>query len=166
MKKIPLILVLFSVLSSCGNDDTNSVQDFLIFGHFYAACSGEYCVETFKLTGEKLFEDTISEYYAFGNSSSDDFFDFSVLNFNFMEIGNDKFEQTQDLFDWLPTELLNSNTTVFGCPDCVDEGGILIQYQNNGVLKSYLIDQNKDRVPNELHSFIDKVNEKIDILNN
>ena len=81
-------------------------------------------------------------------------------------MGKDKFEQVKDLVDLFPTQLLNENVNTFGCPDCTDGGGLFIQYSENGTLKSWRIDQIKGNVPSFLHDFMDKVNEKIELINN
>jgi hypothetical protein len=155
MKKIFLSLCLFGGLISCNNNDDSieiNEQNFLIFGHFYGKCIGEGCVETFKLTDKKLFEDTIDDYIG--------------QNFEFIELENDKFEKVKNLVDFFPNQLLNKSETVFGCPDCADGGGLFIQYSESGNLKSWRIDQSKNNVPTYLHNFIDKVNEKIGLINN
>ena len=156
MKKQILILKVIGILFSCSSNDDDEIrlseQNFLIFGHFYGLCGGESCVETFKLTDTKLFEDTIDDY--------------SGQNMDFVELENDKFEQVKDLVDFFPNQLLNQNEAVFGCPDCADGGGLFVQYSENGNVKSWRIDQNKDNVPSYLHNFMDKVNEKIAIIDN
>jgi hypothetical protein len=83
-----------------------------------------------------------------------------------MELENDKFEKVKNLVDFFPNQLLNKSETVFGCPDCADGGGLFIQYSESGNLKSWRIDQSKNNVPTYLHNFIDKVNEKIGLINN
>lgn len=155
MNKIFLGFITIGILLSCNkNDDEININEnnFLIFGHFYGECFGEECVETFKLTDKKLFEDTIDDY--------------SGQNLEFKELESDKFEQVKNLIDFFPNQLLNQSETVFGCPDCADGGGLFIQYSENGTIKSWRIDQNKSNVPDYLHNFLDKVNEKIGLLNN
>lgn len=156
MRNIILSLLAIVFFSSCNNDDNKEInineKNFLIFGHFYGMCGGEQCVETFKLTNKALFEDTIDDY--------------NGQNMNFIELGNDKFEEVKDLTNFFPNELLTQTDTVFGCPDCADGGGLLIQYSENGTIKTWRIDQSKTNVPNYLHNFIDKVNEKIQLINN
>ena len=155
MKKILLILSVMGALISCNNDDESIVlneRNFLIFGHFYGECYGEACVETFKLTDKNLLEDTIDDY--------------SGADLNFEELDNQKFDQVKNLVDFLPNQMLNDNTNVFGCPDCADGGGLFIKYYKNGEVKSWRIDQIKSNVPDYLHKFIDKVNEKIVLINN
>ena len=156
MKKTILGLLTIGILFACSKDDDSEInineQNFLIFGHFYGECFGEGCVETFKLTDKSLSEDTIDDY--------------NGQNMEFVELENETFEQVKNIMDFFPNQLLNQNETVFGCPDCADGGGLFIQYSENGNKKSWRIDQVKDNVTTYLHNFIDKVNEKIELINN
>ncbi|PCJ94814.1 MAG: hypothetical protein COA50_10515 [Flavobacteriaceae bacterium] len=158
MRKLFLFISTIGFLISCNttNDDNlikiRNGQDFLIFGHFYGECIGEVCVETFKLTDQKIFEDTLDDY--------------SGKKLNFVELESGKFKQVEDLISFFPKQLLNDTKTTFGCPDCTDGGGLFIQYSESGNVKSWRIDQSKDNIPSYLHSFIDKVNEKISLINN
>ncbi|WP_430906624.1 hypothetical protein [Maribacter sp. 2-571] len=154
MKNAILLLSLSVIVTSCSNEDNNIIlneQNFLIFGHFFGECSGEDCVETFKLTDSKLFEDTIDDY--------------SGQNLEFIELENDTFDQVKNLVAFFPNQLLTERETVFGCPDCTDGGGLFVQYSENENAKSWRIDLDKGNVPTYLHPFIDKVNEKIDLIN-
>tara|TARA_B110000090_G_scaffold192333_1_gene225621 strand:- start:87 stop:554 length:468 start_codon:yes stop_codon:yes gene_type:complete len=150
MKNIFLFLIVIGAFTSCNKDNDNftiNEQSFLIFGHFYGECFGEGCVETYKLTDVKLYEDIVDDY--------------SGQNLDFVELDNEQFELVNDLADFFPTQLLNESDTIFGCPDCADGGGLFIQYSYNGVLKSWRIDQVQNNVPTYLHNFIDQVNERI-----
>lgn len=157
MKKLLLAVFTIGLLLSCSDDDEGNQikindQNFLVFGHFYGMCFGEGCIETFKLTDRSLFEDTVDDY--------------GGQNMEFIELDNNAYELSRDLVDFFPNELLNQNETYFGCPDCADGGGLFIQYSENGNLQNWRIDQVKDNVPEYLHNFIDKVNEKITLINN
>tara|TARA_B100000780_G_scaffold252290_1_gene199328 strand:+ start:133 stop:600 length:468 start_codon:yes stop_codon:yes gene_type:complete len=154
MKKLLLILAAVVLLIACTKSDNNMTineQNFLVFGHFYGFCDGESCVETFKLTDEKLFEDTIDDYMG--------------QNLEFEELESGLFLQVNDLPDFFPNQLLNESETVFGCPDCADGGGLFVQYSKNGNTKSWRIDQDYNNIPSYLHEFVYKVNEKIGIIN-
>ena len=157
MKQINILILLFllALLTSCTKDDdiTIDANSYLIFGHFYGECLGEGCVETFKLTDTKLFEDTNDNYSGTGD-------------FNFVELSNDQFDLVKNLPDFFPSNLLNENDKTFGCPDCADQGGIFIQYVKGNSIKSWRIDQSKGQVPSYLHSFMDQINEKIGLINN
>ena len=154
MKYIFLFLIVIGTFTSCDKDGDNitiNEQNFLIFGHFYGMCAGEGCVETYKLTDVKLYEDIVDDY--------------SGQNLDFVELNNEQFELVNDLADFFPVQLLNESDAVFGCPDCADGGGLFIQFSDNGVLKSWRIDQVQNNVPTYLHDFIDQVNARIVLIN-
>jgi len=155
MKVLQIVAVLVLSLSiiSCSKEDetlSNSVD--LIFGHYYGECIGESCIETFKLTDTKLFEDTNDNYTA-----SDDY--------NFVELSDAKFELAQDLIDLIPEELLEEDDQIFGCPDCGDWGGIYVQYRQGDTVQEWQIDMVKESIPDYLHTFVDAINEKIALIN-
>ena len=153
MNKALTLLIAIAMTTSCDKDCiTLNEQNYLVFGHFYGMCAGEGCVEIYKLTDVKLYEDLIDDY--------------SGQNLDFVELDNELFEQVSDLVDFFPNQLLSENETVFGCPDCADGGGLYIQYSDNGNLKSWRIDQMQENVPSYLHSFMDQVNEAIVLINN
>jgi hypothetical protein len=153
MNKALTLLIAIAMTTSCNKDCiTLNEQNYLVFGHFYGMCAGEGCVETYKLTDMKLYEDLIDDY--------------SGQNLEFVELENETFAQVSDLVDFFPNQLLGEEETVFGCPDCSDGGGLFIQYSDNGNLKSWRIDQMQENVPSYLHSFMDQVNEAIVLINN
>jgi hypothetical protein len=153
MNKAITLLIAIAMTTSCNKEGiTLNEQNYLVFGHFYGMCAGEGCVETYKLTDVKLYEDLIDDY--------------SGQNLEFVELENETFAQVNDLVDFFPNQLLSEEETVFGCPDCSDGGGLFIQYSDNGNLKSWRIDQFQINVPSYLHAFIDQVNEAIFLINN
>ncbi|MDE0917918.1 MAG: hypothetical protein OSA04_06385 [Flavobacteriales bacterium] len=153
MNKALTLLITIAITTSCNKECiTLNEQNYLVFGHFYGMCAGEGCVETYKLTNMKLYEDLIDDY--------------SGQNLDFVELDNETFEQVSDLADFFPNQLLSESETVFGCPDCADGGGLFIQYSDNGNLQSWRIDQMQENVPSYLHSFMDHVNEAIVLINN
>lgn len=155
MKSLQLFtLSLFLLLSSACTKETININEdnYLVFGHYYGMCFGEECIETFKLTDSKLYEDTNDDY--------------SGEDFNFVSLDQTLFDQVKDLETAFPTELLNDDGDgTFGCPDCADGGGLLIQYVEDGNINTWRIDQTKQNVPKYLHEFMDQVNEKITLIN-
>ena len=150
--KDALLVALLSLTSSCSPDELQETDSYLIFGHFYGKCLGEQCVETFKLTDTQLFEDSRD--------------DFTGTEFSFDRLlGDALFQEVKDLRDALPKELLQSPSGTFGCPNCADQGGLLVQYVEKGSVKTWRIDLFKAQVPTYLHAFVDKVNEKIERIN-
>lgn len=157
--KLSMTIILAGILySSCCREDVEqniSTESYLIFGHFYGECLGEQCVEIFKLENEKLFEDLDALY---PNSQS-------IYSGEFTELEDNMYQLAKDLVDYIPEELLESTENVFGCPDCADQGGLYIEYKSGILLKHWMIDQSKTGVPGYLHEFMDKVNEKIELIN-
>jgi len=155
MNFIKLFILAFSlmIISSCEKNNIFPLDNdsYLIFGHFHGECLGETCIETFKLTENKLYEDSKDLY--------------SNTSFNFVKLEESKFDLVKDLVDYFPEQLLDEKEERFGCPDCLDQGGLFIQYSDNGNVKSWRIDKIKSEVPEYLHEFIDKVNEKIALIN-
>lgn len=144
------------LLIACEKDDNVelSKSDYIIFGKFYGECSGEGCVEIFRLEQDKLFEDTKDQYP--GRSS--------FYEGKFIQLSQRKFRETQDLRNYFPTDLLNETDIVIGQPDASDGGGLYIEYNSKGVRKFWLLDNMKSNVPTKYHNFIDRVNEKIEQL--
>ena len=146
----------FFLLTACNKDDNVELpkSDYIIFGHFYGECMGERCVEIFRLEQDKLFEDSKDKY-----PNSNEFYDG-----NYVQLSQQKFNDTKNLIDSFPTDLLSETNTVIGQPDAGDWGGLYIEYNFNGIRKFWLLDQMKSNVPTKYYNFIDKVNEKIILL--
>jgi len=118
MKYLFFLSTLIVLLSACTKEEKlikkETKGNYLVFGHFYGMCAGEECIETFKLTSDKLYEDTIDEY----NGES----------FDFMALDKQKYELARDLQDDFPQDLLSEEESIIGCPDFADGGGYFIQY--------------------------------------
>jgi len=165
MKKILTFFLLSLLISCCDKYCCNNkvgVQpqlvdnDFLIFGHFYGECSGPQCVKIFKLTKDKLYEETNYPYSGIGSSK----------NYIFKELPNDKFNVAKDLMSYFPNQLRSVTEKQIGCPDCRDQGGIYVELSENGAVKTWEIDNDKDAVPDYLPVFVSKVHEKIGLILN
>ena len=88
----------------------------------------------------------------------------SFYDGNYKLLTQEQFNDVKDLSDFFPNDLLMESTTVIGQPDAGDWGGLYIEYNYNGTRKFWLLDKKKSNVPVKYHSFIDKVNEKIQLL--
>lgn len=146
------IFLAIILLTSCEKDDVElSNSDYIVFGHFYGECMDEECIEIFRLEKDKLFEDTKDQY-----PSSNHFYDG-----NYVQLSQQKFNDTKDLTNNFPKDLIEESDTVIGQPDAGDWGGLYVEYNFNGIRKFWLLDQKKSNVPKKYHDFIDEVNEKI-----
>jgi len=140
------MLLLFLVPVSCGKQIDCDCQggEYFIFGHFYGECVGEGCVETFKIQGDRLLEDTEDRYSGAGP------FDWKALS-------DEKYQLVKDLPAALPGELLASPDQSFGCPDCADGGGLYIEVFQDGKKHRWWIDNIKAAQPAYMQDFTDQV---------
>jgi hypothetical protein len=155
VKLVVMLSIFIMVFASCQDETiTISAPDYLVFGHYYGECIGEQCVEIFRLEQDKLYEDKMDAY-----PYSNGFYIGSYIL-----LSQEKFNKVKDLTGFFPADLLTEQDTVIGQPDAGDWGGLYIEYNIDGVRKFWLIDQMKSNVPAKYHEFIDKVNEKISLL--
>ena len=146
-----LITLIAVAFYSCDKQTNPPVEESLIFGHFYGECMGETCVLTYKLTEAVLYRDTIQSY--------------SGQNLSFVMMEQAQFDLVSNLLSNFPEELLDETETTIGCPDCLDQGGLFLEYSNGDLFGSWRIDQMQSAVPEYLHPFMDQVNASIALLN-
>ena len=60
----------------------------------------------------------------------------------------------------IPLRLLLKNRKKYGCPDCIDQGGILLKFNVVGIEKVFFIDPNQKESFDE--DFLNELNTKID----
>jgi hypothetical protein len=152
-KSILLTVAVLLVTFSCNKQKETPEQkiEYIIFGHFYGFCLGERCIEIFKLTESKLYEDDTDSYPTSAQPYQG----------NFIEMDEEKFLLVNDLADKIPEELLAEQDTIIGSPDAADGGGIYFAIKNDNGTRYWLIDQMKYNVPNYLHPFMDDINNSI-----
>lgn len=155
MKSFLLILTTAVMFASCEPLDIKNA-DYFIFGHFYGECMGKGCVEIFKLEDENLFEDENDTYPASTK--------FYVAKWKLIDI--EEYEKIKDLKELFPEKLFDESKIVIGQPDAGDWGGIYIEVKVGDVHKFWLIDKMRSNVPEEYHEFLDKVEEKINLIQN
>lgn len=147
----------FSCYSKCDCDETSQFE-YLVFGHFYGECGGEGCVETFKIEYEQLFEDTLDQYPDFSQSPAR----------SYIKLPAAKYELVKDLVDQFPEGLYSETDHVLGQPDAGDWGGIYVEIKHvNDPAHSgfWLLDQMESNMPQVYNDFVDKINEKISLIN-
>ncbi|MDQ3016161.1 MAG: hypothetical protein M3R25_05505 [Bacteroidota bacterium] len=156
-------IILFSVIMSavglsCEKEDSycNAGQFyFMAFGHFYGKCGGEGCVEIYKIENEKLYEETRDQY------PGDEFYKFE----EFVQLSNEKYDQVKDLPSDFPNELWDESETILGIPDGGDWGGVYVEISSSRGHRYFLLDQNENNMASVYNTFVDKINEKITIIN-
>jgi hypothetical protein len=150
MKNKVFYFVLMLVLTACSKEE-NQNENFIIFGHSYGECIGPDCVKVFKLTDTSLYFDIYAKERKQGKHK-------------YVELENSEFIKARELWELFPSELLTMPDTTFGCPDCRDQGALILQYSNAKKSWNFSIDQDKDELPTYLHPYVDKVNQIISII--
>ena len=138
----------------------NADTAYFIFGHFYGECSGEQCIETFKLQGGKLFEDS-NDIYGLAVAASP-----NPYQGNFQELDQSIFEEVTGLENEIPAELFFELDTVIGQPDAGDWGGFYIEHYDGTTVRKWAIDTAESNIPQYLHDFNKKIAEAIFNINN
>ena len=131
--------------------DTFAFESFT-FGHFYGLCGGEACVEIFRLTPDSLFEDTLDNYPGINPPAPG--------VFEFVPLSETKREMAEGLPHLLPSLLLMNADSTYGCPDCADQGGLYVEYQEDeqGPVRIWILDQSAQDLPSVLLPFRDSLN--------
>ncbi|MCX6146831.1 MAG: hypothetical protein NTW25_06210 [Candidatus Kapabacteria bacterium] len=87
------------------------------------------------------------------------------MKFSSVPLSNDKYLLAKSLLDSLPQYLTNNPNITIGCPDCTDQGKILIEIKSNGVITYWNIDTNTKDYPKEIESYITKLKKIVEELN-
>ena len=155
--KLSLYLFLFISATSCekSNPEPITTDAEMIFGTYCGECGGDNCVKIFKLSNEGVWEDTNDNYP--GGA-------FVGMQFNFVQLSNEKFELVKNFRDQFPTSILDETEDTFGCPDCYDQCGYYLEWLEDGVRSSWTIDTTKDDIPSYLHEFVDQLSANVNLL--
>ena len=122
--------------------------NYIIFGHSYGECAGTDCVKIFKLSETGLYFDTKAK-------------ERKPDNWKFKQLSESEFIKAQDLWDLFPVQLLSMPDTTFGCPDCRDQGAIILEFSDGDQSLRFSIDQDHNEIPQFLHAYVNKINEII-----
>jgi hypothetical protein len=158
MNKYIVLLLLVSTTFSCEEEELVETKDendsYIVFGHFYGECVGEKCVENFKLTNTRLYEETTDSYTLTPSTGV------------FVELDHSKFEQVKSLATMIPQQLLNNKDISIGNPDAADGGGIYFETLVNGEPKYWRIDKMRSNLPDYLIPFVEEIEKNIALLQN
>lgn len=164
MRKIFFILsitvVMFSGLACERECDCVGTGEFeyMVFGHFYGECGGEGCVEIYKINNEMLYEDSTDVYPNGVTPYVGEFF----------ALSDEKYQLVKDLLMEFPEDLYGEQNHVIGMPDAGDWGGVYVEVKmkdNPSLSGFWLLDQMESNMPQVYNEFVDKINEKIAIIN-
>ncbi len=155
-----LTLILFSCTDAQNSPSPEKSEDapkdeYLVFGRFFGFCSGETCIEIYKIEDAKLYEDTLDQYPSSAQAYAG----------KFVALSQDQYEVVKDLLAQVPSELLAENATFIGSPDAADGGGFYVSLvDERGQVKFWLIDRVRSNIPEYLHGFADLLDAQVDLL--
>lgn len=159
MKNLYYLLFLLAFWScSKENQEEKLVlneNDSLVFSTYGGDPPDGFKPKYYKLTNSQVLKDETSG-FAFENNNS---------QANFVDLGSEKFDSTRDLINYFPNKLLITERRI-GNPGANDGGVLFLQLTKNGVTKIWELDADPSAVPEEFRVFVQKVNEKINLLNN
>lgn len=147
MNRVLIFLSFLFILNSCDKSEVEN-SDLLIIGLSFGECLGD-CNFLYKLEGGLLFADDCD----FCDIPSD----IKFQNNNITD--SEKLDRIHKLKDQIPSELLLSSETIFGCPDCGDWGAIHVIVGEGK--KHYTLDNNIEGNPENLRVFAREVRETV-----
>lgn len=143
-----LVLLTTACITCIEPTSTTTEDGYLIFGVFYGRCS-EDCTTLFKIEDKKLYADAIFEQYAAIDT---------LLLFQTIPLPNEKYQLATQLETTFPMSLLQEEQ-VIGMPNVVDQGTVLIEYNDGTITKRWYIDPNTSTLPAYLQPYIESVQE-------
>ena len=140
------ILIIFSLILFLQCEDRLSEDgSYFIFGKYNGFCI-EMCSQLYKYEDGNLYQDDM-------NTVLDELeLSFKESPVNQVDIG-----KVEKLLDDLPNELLDSENATFGCPGCLDQDIILVQYYNGDELKAWRLDSFTENMPENIAIYANRI---------
>ena len=134
MKNLLVILCLCLPFTAC-KDNEEFCQfedgDYLIFGTFYGECAGN-CTVLYNIQNDFLYEDDVE----IGIPDE--------IPFMSTPLSEEKYLIGVELSTTFPSDLIDSQKDVYGCPDCADQGGVYLELGKGGLFRKWRIDSADD----------------------
>lgn len=153
-----LLLFTFFSAASCNEEKDeptvqNDASEYIVFGDFYGFCSGDECIRIFKLSDGKLYKDSKQNYPQQG----------AIYSGTYGPVSSAKTDSIDMLLSGYPLQLLNDTNEVFGCPDCVDQGGMYLEIKTNSSHRSWLFDNVHSALPVYLQDYASDLRKAVDL---
>ncbi len=141
-----LISVLFITCKKENETQTSPVKYLsFVFGTNYNYCVSN-CARLFLLAEEKIYPGVTNRLT-------------TPFQFSNTPLSNDKYLLTKELTEKFPNYLLEHPNSTIGCPDCTDQGTIIIEMMHSGVKQSWQIDTDLTKLPAEIRSYVSRLME-------
>jgi hypothetical protein len=141
--KIVPLMVLLLFLSFCTKDKLENL-DYFAFGNARGFCQGN-CANFFLIKASYIYPDDLDYYLG------------SSLKFKSDRLPVEKYNLAKKLIDNFPPYLIDNPDKTFGCPDCVDQGGIHIEIKEKGLIKRWHFDTIISNLPIEIKDYVQEI---------
>ena len=144
MRKVFYILLVSFLFVQC-EDRLQEEGSYFIFGRYNGFCM-ENCSQLYKYENGFVYEDDM-------NTVRDE----SELIFK--EDANEEIDisSVEKLFNELPDELLEVQSKTYGCPGCLDQDIILVQYHDGKELSAWRLDSFTENMPENIAEYANRV---------
>lgn len=150
MLLFPKIILLSIFAAADCAISTQEKVDYIIYGTYAGECD-HHCSLMFKIDHSKLLVDTTDSF--FKNLKKG-------VTFN-SKLGYEDFLDAKAVMQKISKLLLISQSKIFGDPDGHDQGGIFVQIKVNNTIKTFYIDVEKNKIPDELENFVELIENKV-----
>ena len=134
--------------------NTTPLPDSFSFGLASGFCFAPDCAKFFLIKNEKLYADNTTLYTGIG----------SVAFRNSPE-PDASYQIANQLLKDFPSYVTNSPNKSFGCPNCADQGQVVLTMEIGGKTTSWNVDTNVDALPQEIRSYLTEVDALLSQLN-
>lgn len=152
MKNLVLVIFAIILLFSCEKVEKLEGEEYFIFGVYNGFCSVD-CTALFKLEDQRLLADDIDVYFAD-----------TELKFEEEGLEAEKYDLANEVFEQLPSELLETSEKSFGCPGCVDQDIILLIYFDGSEKMEWQVDTDVDQLPDYLQGYAQEIQDLVEEL--
>ncbi|MDX5340854.1 MAG: hypothetical protein LPK25_17640 [Cyclobacteriaceae bacterium] len=145
MRKLMLLLVwILPLFSSCSQEDEEPAVDAFIFGSWNFFCEGN-CIQIYKYDQGKLYIDNMNS-----------FREAPVITYKASALDAQWNAKAEALRDEFPESYLRPlGNTLIACPNCIEEGGYYIAFENQTGVLWWQVGKEPALWPDEIKPFMD-----------
>lgn len=149
------IFAITLCFAGCKADYTElQSEESIVIGSFFGECGGEQCVEFFRVSNGVVLED-VNDFYPYWENPYEG---------NFVTEVSCCYEDVAELKGLIPELMLNNPSTVYGCPDCADQGGFYFEITTSEYSAHWVFDNAVISESEEVHIFKEEVVQRLEML--
>jgi hypothetical protein len=156
-KHAPLMVLVLAIAGAACSGDVEQLSkagDYIVFGDFYGECVGAGCVDIYRISDGKVFEDMLDQYPSTSKLPH-------VVEWE--QSPSTHYAEIVELIGEIPADLFDETDLVIGQPDAGDWGGFYLETNISGKTRYWLIDKMADNIPKYLRPYTRKLDEAIQL---